>query len=358
MSDNTTALSADNPTALSTAFSTAFPTAHSITDAIAGQPLPENNWAELNDRLMVTVSGAGTEKFLQGQFSQNVSEVTAGKSLHAAASNRKGRAYALVRMVRHGDSILMDFSRELADATEAELRKYLMLFRGTTMARLDNSKIIGIFGSELAQAVAGEQAALVTDLQQPGDTLATGHGHLILLEPSIEGPARYELWSPDGALPDVLQTKRQCSLATWQAGQIAAGVPWLTSATAGAYVPQMLNWQHLGGVHFKKGCYTGQEVIARMHFLGQLKKSLYRLAVTTDAAPAVGDAISNGKRNVGEVVNILQTGPQQYHLLAVIRHDAANGPLTLADSADANIQLCPLAYAVPEREQPHKTADT
>ena len=350
MSDTTTYPSVDSPIAPSTG--------PSIANGIAEQPLPENNWAELSDRLMLTVSGAGTEKFLQGQFSQNVSEVTAGKSLHAAASNRKGRAYALVRMLRHDDDILMDFSRELADATEAELRKYLMLFRGTTMARLDDSKIIGIFGSELAQAVAGDQASLVTDLRQPGDTLTTGHGHLILLEPSIEGPARYELWSPDGALPYVLQTKRQCSLATWQAGQIAAGVPWLTSATAGAYVPQMLNWQHLGGVHFKKGCYTGQEVIARMHFLGQLKKSLYRLTVTADPEPAVGDAISNGERNVGEVVNILQTGPQQYHLLAVIRHDAANGPLTLEDSADANIQLCPLPYAVPEREQPHKTADT
>jgi hypothetical protein len=120
----------------------------------------------------------------------------------------------------------------------------------------------------------------------------------------------------------------------------------------------MLNWQHLGGVHFKKGCYTGQEIIARMHFLGQLKKSLYRLAVTTDAEPAVGDAISNGERNVGEVVNTLQTGPQQHHLLAVIRHNAASGPLTLADSDGANLQLCPLTYAVPEREQPQKAADT
>jgi len=346
MSDTTTYPSVDSPIA------------PSIANGIAEQALPENNWAELSDRLMLTVSGAGTEKFLQGQFSQNVSEVTADKSLHAAASNRKGRAYALVRMVRHDGDILMDFSRELADATEAELRKYLMLFRGTTMVRLDDSKIIGIFGSELAQAVAGEQAALVTDLRQPGDTLAIGHGHLILLEPSIEGPARYELWSPDGALPDVLETNNQCSLATWQAGQIAAGVPWLTSATVGAYVPQMLNWQHLGGVHFKKGCYTGQEIIARMHFLGQLKKSLYRLAVTADAEPAVGAAISNGERNVGEVVNILQTGPQQYHLLAVIRHNAANGPLTLADSGGANLQLCPLTYAVPEREQPQNAADT
>jgi folate-binding protein YgfZ len=330
----------------------------SVDDLNTAQPLPENGWAELSDRLMVAVSGAGTEKFLQGQFSQNISEVTATRSLHAAASNRKGRAYALVRMVRRDDDILMDFSRELADATEAELRKYLMLFRGTTMARLDNSKIIGIFGTELAQAVADDQAALVTNLQQPGDTLITGHGHLILLEPPCEGPARYELWLQDGALPDALKNNIQCSLATWQAGQIAAGVPWLTSVTAGAYVPQMLNWQHLGGIHFKKGCYTGQEVIARMHFLGQLKKSLYRLAVTADTRPAVGDAISNGERNVGEVVNALQTGPQHYDLLAVIRHDAANGSLTLPTSGGASLQLCPLMYAVPEREQPEIAADT
>jgi folate-binding protein YgfZ len=261
-------------------------------------------------------------------------------------------------MVRLDDDILMDFSRELADTTEAELRKYLMLFRGTTMTRLDNGRIIGIFGDELAQAVAGEQAALVTNLRQPGDTLVTGGGHLILLEPPIEGPARYEFWSPGGVLPDVLNTNSQCSLATWQAGQISAGVPWLTRATAGSYVPQMLNWQHLGGVHFKKGCYTGQEVIARMHFLGQLKKSLYRLAVTSEATPAVGDAISNGERSVGEVVNTLQAGPQQYHLLAVIRHDAENGPLTLADSGGASMQLCPLTYAVPEREQPKIAPDT
>ncbi|HEV8077500.1 MAG TPA: folate-binding protein [Marinobacter sp.] len=339
MSDTTTCPPVDSPTA------------PSITNVTAEQPLPENSWTELSDRLLVTVSGAGTEKFLQGQFSQNVSEVTAGKSLHAAASNRKGRAYALVRMVRHNDDIIMDFSRELAETTEAELRKYLMLFRGTTMTHLENGKIIGIFGKELAQAVAGEQVPIAT-LQHPGDTLSTGHGYLILLEPSIEGPERYELWSPSGTLPAVLEAHRQCSLATWQAGQIAAGVPWLTSATAGTYVPQMLNWQHLGGVHFKKGCYTGQEIIARMHFLGQLKKSLYRLAVTADAEPAIGCAISNGERNVGEVVNTLQTGLQQYHLLAVIRHDAANGPLTLADGASANVQLCPLPYAVPEREQP------
>ena len=342
MSDTTIAVLSDEP----------------MAHAMAEQPLPENSWAALNDRLIVRVSGPGTEKFLQGQFSQNVSEVTAAKSLHAAASNRKGRAYALVRMVRHNDDILMDFRRELADASEAELRKYLMLFRGTTMARLEDGQIIGVFGHDLARVLAGAQSNAFERLQQPGDTLTTENGHLILTEPATDGPPRYEFWLQQGALPTVLTTANQCSLATWQAGQIAAGVPWLNTATAGSYVPQMLNWQHLGGLHFKKGCYTGQEVIARMHFLGQLKKSLYRLTTDAHSTPAIGSAISNGERNVGEVVNAVQTGPQQHQLLAIIRHDAADGSLALADNSAAGLQLCSLPYAVAEREQPPNTANT
>ena len=290
----------DNPTAVLTDDLT--------PHLLAEQPLPTDSWAELNDRLIVRVSGSGTEKFLQGQFSQNVTEVTAARSLHAAANNRKGRAYALVRMVRHNDDILMDFNRDLADASETELRKYLMLFRDTTMTRLGDGRIIGIFGSSLARALTDGQDGDFERLQQPGDTLITQYGPLILLEPAADSPPRYELWLQQDTVPTVLTNASQCSLATWQAGQVAAGVPWLSPATAGAYVPQMLNWQHLGGVHFKKGCYTGQEVIARMHFLGQLKKSLYRLTVNAQTTPAIGGSISNGKRSVGEVVNAVQTG--------------------------------------------------
>ena len=118
------------------------------------------------------------------------------------------------------------------------------------------------------------------------------------------------------------------SAADWQASEIAAGVASLTTATQESFVPQMLNWQHVGGVHFKKGCYTGQEVIARMHFLGQLKKSLFRFRIEqSEDLPTPGTALFAGERSVGEVVNAIKYRDGSVELLAVVRHDAAENTL-------------------------------
>jgi folate-binding protein YgfZ len=125
----------------------------------------------------------------------------------------------------------------------------------------------------------------------------------------------------------------------------------LSTATSESYVPQMLNWQHLGGMHFKKGCYTGQEVIARMHFLGQLKKSLFRFrAAATNCIPAPGTSIMAGERSVGEVVNAVGFSDGSCELLAVIRHDAANDALTADGLPETLLEQQPLPYTVSERE--------
>ena len=93
----------------------------------------ETGYAPLAHRVVVRISGPGAAKFVQGQFSQNVDEVIADQSLRAAACTPKGRAYCLTRLVRHQDDLLLDLDAALADATLTHLRKYLMLFRGTSM---------------------------------------------------------------------------------------------------------------------------------------------------------------------------------------------------------------------------------
>ncbi|OZB19779.1 MAG: hypothetical protein B7X58_02120 [Marinobacter sp. 34-60-7] len=142
----------------------------------------------------------------------------------------------------------------------------------------------------------------------------------------------------------------------WALSDIAAGVPNLTPDTVEAYVPQMLNLQHLQGVHFKKGCYTGQEVIARMHFLGQLKKSLYRLSFKGQE-PVIGTRVMVGDRAVGEVVNATMAGPDSGQCLAVLRHDSATATLSLENAPDATLTLLPLPYTVPEQTR-GDSADT
>lgn len=323
---------------------------------LASQPLPQPCRTYVSDRVIVRITGPGTDKFLQGQFSQQIDDVIQGHSPRAAACTPKGRAYCLTRLVRDGDDVLMELPADLADGTVTHLRKYLMLFRGTSMKVEADARIVGLLGEAAAKKLLpGDTKAL----ESAGDAVKINGGHLIRTMDTAEGVARYELWLThdlDSSLQQALDDIPTAALADWQASEIAAGVASLTTATTESFVPQMLNWQHVGGVHFKKGCYTGQEVIARMHFLGQLKKSLFRYTCDhADALPAPGEALLDGDRSVGNVVNCVRFTDGSMEMLAVVRHDAAANPLTLERAPDASLSLLALPYSVPEREKADRT---
>ncbi|PSF10654.1 folate-binding protein [Marinobacter fuscus] len=310
--------------------------------------------ALLSGRIMARISGPGTDQFIQGQFSQNIGEVTPARSLRAAACTPKGRAYCVTRLVRDDNDVLLFLEKELAEQTIQHLNKYLMLFRGTSLERVEHGQMFGLIGADTAAALTDErQAASLTDA---GQVAAGDFGYLIRVEDDSDGNPRFELWqpSPGASLPDT----RALTPEQWQASEISAGVPWLTTASHESYIPQMLNLQHLQGIHFKKGCYTGQEVIARMHFLGQLKKSLFRLGFSgTDCAPLPGTRITSESGSPGEVVNAAMTGEDHGELLAVLRHDASNGILEVEGHPEIALTLLPLPYSVPEREA-QETPDT
>ncbi|WP_298449915.1 folate-binding protein [uncultured Marinobacter sp.] len=315
--------------------------------ACAERPLPESGHIQLTNRVLVRISGPGTDKFLQGQLSQNLGDVKAGASPRAAGATPKGRAYCLTRLVRDGDDVLMDLPSELAEATMAHLRKYMMLFRGTTMTEHTDGRITGLLGTDAASRLAGGQ---LNRLEAAGDTLALDCGLLIRTESTADGVSRYELWQASASDVDLGNIPEK-TLSDWQASEVAAGVPMLNTVSSDAYVPQMLNWQHLGGVHFKKGCYTGQEIIARMHFLGQLKKSLFRFRIAqASSLPVPGTSIMAGERSVGEIVNAVGFTDGSCELLAVIRHDAANSELLAEGLPQAVLEQRPLPYSVTERE--------
>ncbi len=315
-------------------------------------PLPASGQVTLTNRILMRITGPGTDKFLQGQFSQNLDEVIPGYSPRAAAATPKGRAYCLTRMVRDGDDVLLVLNSELAEATLNHLRKYLMLFRGTSAEVIDSGQVIGLWGVQSAEALAGKA---LSNLKKSGDTLQLPDGFLIRVEPTAEGLERFEFWQLRGTVP---ATSTDMPLANWLASEISAGVAALTEATTEAFVPQMLNWQHLGGVHFKKGCYTGQEIIARMHFLGQLKRSLFRFRLDqAKQIPAPGASLLAGERSAGTLVNVVRFTDGTIELLAVVRHDVAGDSLTLDGTPNQPLTQLPLPYSVPERE-PAAEADT
>jgi folate-binding protein YgfZ len=319
-----------------------------MTDAQA--PLPATGQVTLTNRILVRISGPGTDKFLQGQFSQHLDEVVTGYSPRAAAATPKGRAYCLTRMVRDGDDVVFALSTELAEFTLNHLRKYLMLFRGTSATIIDSGRIIGFFGNQTVETFAGKS---LSDLQKPGDTLQLPDGFLIRIESTAEELERFEFWQIRGTEP---ATDADMPQANWLASEIAAGIAMLTEPTSESFVPQMLNWQHLGGVHFKKGCYTGQEIIARMHFLGQLKKSLFRFRLDQpDQMPAPGTSILAGERSVGTLINAVRFVDGTIELLAVVRHDVSSDSLTIDSLPGQLLIQLPLPYSVPEREPATET---
>lgn len=306
--------------------------------------------ASLDDRVLYRISGPGTDDFLQGQMSQNLTDVVPGYSPRAAASTPKGRAYLLTRLVRDGDHILLSIPADSAEAVASHLNKYLMLFRGTTMERLDQGRMLGLLGESAATHLVGD-----TTLPLPeavNGTQGVASGYLVRTNPTAEGVSRFELWLPDGPdaeLQERIDTLHPATPTDWLASEIAAGIAELTPATRETWVPQMLNWQHLDGVHFRKGCYTGQEVIARMHFLGQLKKSLFRLGASSGSVPEPGTTLMAGDKAAGEVVRAVALDDGSVQLLAVLRHTAISGPLYLGDEGPS-LSLLPLPYEVPERE--------
>ncbi|MEX2476612.1 folate-binding protein YgfZ [Marinobacter sp.] len=315
----------------------------------ASQPLPSSAWTHDENQRILRITGPGTDKFLQGQFSQNLADVTAAFSPRAAAATPKGRAYCLTRLVRAGEDVLMSVPADLIDTISGQLRKYLMLFRGTSMDVLDDARIFGILGSTLATRLSPGQ---LDALNQPGASIVLGRHHLIRTESTAEGLDRFEYWQigePSAEHAPIFAADDDTAAINWQASEIAAGIAMLTDASFEAYVPQMLNWQHVGGVHFKKGCYTGQEVIARMHFLGQLKKSLFRFSAEGAASPP-GTAVMAGEKPVGNVVNSVQLNDGSSEYLAVVRHNMVGTPLHLETTPDTPLQRLTLPYPVPEQD--------
>lgn len=314
--------------------------------ALAAANRPADAIVRLDDEVLFRVSGKDPRKFLHGQLTQSLDEVTPAKARRAAACNPKGRAYALMLLAEFEGDFLFSLPTAIAEDVRTQLNKFLMLFRGTAMSVLDDARLYGIWGQQAAASLASEAHTLA----QPGDALTLPQGKLIRTQDTAEGCARYEFWQLNG---DEITYAGDCaSPADWAAAEISAGIIRLTPESQGQFVPQMLNWQHLDGIHFKKGCYTGQEVIARMHYLGQLKKSLFRLGLPSAHPVSDGDTIVADGKTVGEVVNRIAFDDGHQELLAVVKHAALGNEPWTVDGQPATLERLALPYTVPEQSAP------
>ena len=279
--------------------------------------------ADLSHRALIAVRGSDAEKFLQGQLTSDIYAVTADQSQISAHCSPKGRTLACFRIFRRGDALYLALPETLLQTTLERLRKYLLMSKATLEPETGLAQI---------GYAAAKDVHHLRDFIHPLPNAVnevTHAGDITVIR--IPGPhPRFDMIGPEAALK-TLWTQlavhaTPVGSGRWELLDILAGIPSLYPETVDAFVPQMINLDLLGGISFKKGCYTGQEIVARMHYLGKLKRRMYRLHCHIDTPPAPGTAIYNtahrNDESVGTVV-MSQAAPEGgVALLAVVQSEA------------------------------------
>ena len=245
---------------------------------------------------LIQIGGNDAEEFLQGQLTQDVAGLKAAISLPAAWCNAKGRVVTLLRLLALPDSIGLVVPASLVDAVVQKLAMY-RLRADVSIERSDE----GWTSIAVGDADAFEQLDRA-GLKPAADAACAGHG---LIAVDYSGVDRFiEVFGSDAAF-GAAGLKIDSTLSDEQraAMKIRAGLAEITSENTEKYTPHMLNLDHIGAISFDKGCYTGQEVVARTEHLGQSKRRLMRYRCDAPGI-AIGDKLSAGDRDVGSVVNV------------------------------------------------------
>ncbi len=279
---------------------------------------------------LLEISGTDAMTFLQGQVTNDVKLLNGSNAHYSAYCNPKGRMLALFLAFAHGDNLHLQFNRELLEPMMKRLKMYVMRSKVEIKDASNTIVKFGINGLEAASILGCRFAKIPTEDYE----LITLENATVLKLPSTHG-TRFEIFTDATNAPalwDALKTK--CEIVEkshWDWLEIQAGIPDIDLKTQEQFVPQMLNLDILNGISFKKGCYTGQEIIARTHYLGSVKRRTYLASICPESqypcGLQAGDKIVDALQNeVGQIVRVApDCGPNHengFDVLAEMRIDA------------------------------------
>ena len=276
---------------------------------------PIDEYRSVNSLSVLKFSGADTINFLQGQLTNDINALESAWQF-SGYCNPKGRLLALFHLWRHNDDIYTTIDSSLVEATIKRLRMYVMR-ANVVIEELHQASCLYLIDPK------NQAKRFSVDLDGDKHTLEFGGRSLLV-----------DLSGSNNSASD------ETSASDWELACISAGEPTINSTNVELFVPQMVNLDLLDGINFKKGCYTGQEIVARMHYLGKLKQRMYLCSTNGDTRP--GEKINVNDKNAGNIV-----AASSGAALAVIRREYLPEQL----STELGVQLTPESqqpYSIPE----------
>ena len=308
---------------------------------------------DLGPLRLIAAGGSDALPFLQGQLSADINALAPGTCRYASFNSPKGRMLANFVLWREG-AAGDEFRLLLPEDIAAPIVKRLTMYRlrsKVTLADISHDMIrLGIGGPTGADALRAGMGSVPAQFA----TVTAGSATILGL-PGSRFVVLSPLASADGARAKLLAHATPAEFDVWQWLTIRAGVPVVTAATQDAFVAQTANWDILGGIDFKKGCYTGQEIIARMQYLGRVKERTYAFHVErTGVAP--GERLYSAafaEQPCGTVVNAAPAPEGGSDLLAVLQIAAAErGDARLGASDGPLLAALALPYPIPVADPP------
>ena len=287
--------------------------------------------APLSDFGLLTCTGADAKSFLQNQLTSDVNSLTENAFQYSSLCTPKGRMLANFLLFREAQSYRLLLSADLADAIQKHLKIYVFRSQVALENSSANYEFLGLAGKYSAQTL--EKAGWKPPTRAHEMTFFP-NGFILRLDES-----RFIVGAPPSILTDVweklAETARPVGENVWQWLAIQAGIVLITQATREAFIPQMIDFDKIGGVSFTKGCYPGQEIVARTRYLGKIKRHLYRLKLSHFVASGTAIyALENSDSACGMIAHCAASPANSlggYEALAVIQEDAENAGLPKAN---------------------------
>lgn len=303
----------------------------------------------LSDLALVTITGPDSQKYLQGQVTADIDAMADDQHVLCAHCDAKGKMWSDLRLFHYKDGYAYLIRRSALDTQLAELKKYAV-FSKVTIAADDSAVLTGIAGHGAAEALKAHFSTVPdadTQVVSSDDTtllyLPLPQGRFILIQTAEQAGALSDALS----LPDASDTQ-------WTALDIEAGYAVIDAATVGEFLPQATNLQSLPrGICFKKGCYTGQEMVARAKFRGANKRAMFTLIGQSRHVPVAGDdaerQLGENWRRTGTILAAVRLSDDRVLVQIVMNNDTEEDAVfRIREDEESRLSLFPLPYSFTE----------